>query len=78
MSKFFTDNIGNMLNVKISAEISVDKMRELYARLEDESTPHAVVVRKCRPFVKVVVIHCEANKAGYFKSILVPLELLSV
>lgn len=69
MNKFF--------NTKIAAEIPANKMRDLYTRLEDESTPHAVVVKKCRPCVKTVVIYCNANAAGYFKSIVGPLAPVS-
>lgn len=44
-------------------------MQKIYLRLEDEATPHAVRVSKCRPYIKRVTIYCDAENVAYFNTI---------
>lgn len=56
-------------NSSITAEVAAEVMRKIYARLEDEATPHAVRVGKCRPHTKRVTIYCDAKNVEYFNRI---------
>lgn len=56
-------------NSSVTAEVTAELMRKIYARLEDEAMPHAVRVSKCRPHTKRVTIYCEAKDVEYFNTI---------
>ena len=56
-------------NGSVAAEIPAKLMENLFRRLEDEARPHAMRVRKCRPFVKRVTIYCDAENVAYFNTI---------
>lgn len=56
-------------NSKVTAEVPAEFMQKIYLRLEDEATPHAVRVSKCRPYVKRVTIYCDAKDVAYFNTV---------
>ncbi len=56
-------------NSSITAEVPAEQMQKIYLRLEDEATPHAVRVSKCRPYTKRVTIYCDAKNVAYFNGI---------
>lgn len=56
-------------NSKVTAEVPAEFMQKIYLRLEDEAIPHAVMVSKCRPYIKQVTIYCDAENVAYFNTI---------
>lgn len=58
-------------NSSITAEVPAERMQKIYMRLEDEATPHAMRVSKCRPRTKRVTIYCDAENVAYFNTIVV-------
>ncbi|WP_294610918.1 hypothetical protein [uncultured Bacteroides sp.] len=56
-------------NSSVTAEVSAEFMQKIYLRLEDEATPHAVIVSKCRPYIKRVTIYCDSKDVAYFNTI---------
>lgn len=53
----------------INVELSAERLHELYKRLEDEATPHAVRVRKAAQGVRQITIYCDAENVAYFNTI---------
>ncbi len=53
----------------ITAEVPAERMQKIYMRLEDEATPHAMRVSKCRPRTRRITIYCDAKDAAYFNGI---------
>lgn len=53
----------------VTAEVPAEQMQKIYLRLEDEATPYAMRVSKCRPYIKRVTIYCNANDVAYFNTI---------
>ena len=56
-------------NSKVTADVPAEQMQKIYLRLENETTPYAMRVSKCRPYVKRVTIYCDAENAEYFNTI---------
>lgn len=57
-------------NSRVTAEVAAERMQKIYMRLEDEATPHAMRVSKCRPYVRRVTIYCDADNTAYFQNML--------
>lgn len=57
-------------NSRVTAEVAAERMQKIYLCLEDEATPHAMRVNKCRPYARRVTIYCDAENAAYFKNML--------
>lgn len=53
----------------VTAEVPAEQMQKIYLRLEDEATPHAMRVSKCRPYIKRITIYCDAKDVAYFNTI---------
>lgn len=60
MSKFSTT---------VKAEVPAAAIGKLYARLDDEATPHALRVKKVRAGVREIVINCQITAVDYFNKL---------
>lgn len=58
------------LSTTVKAELPVAAIGKLYARLDDEATPHSLRVKKVRAGVRGVIINCQITAARYFERIL--------
>lgn len=58
------------LSTTVKAELPVAAIGKLYARLDDEATPHSLRVKKVRAGVRGVIINCQITTARYFERIL--------
>jgi hypothetical protein len=64
------------LSTKVKAEVPAAAIGKLYARLDDEATPHALHVKKgTRAGAREIVINCNITAARYFERILRELML---
>lgn len=58
------------LSTTVKAEVPAASIGKLYARLDDEATPHSLRVKKVRAGVRGVIINCQITAARYFERIL--------
>lgn len=56
-------------NSRITAELTRASLLNIYNRLDDEETPHAIRVRKVAN-LRQVIIYCDAEHINYFDKIL--------
>lgn len=63
------------LSTTVKAEVPAASIGKLYARLDDEATPHSLRVKNVRAGVRGVIINCQITAARYFERILRELML---
>ena len=57
-------------NNSVQAEIEAAKLRELYDRLDDETTPYAMEIKKVAKSIRLVTISCDESNKDYFRTLL--------
>lgn len=57
-------------NNSVQAEIEATKLRELYDRLGNETTPYEMVVKKVAKGIRLVNISCDESNKDYFSTLL--------
>ena len=57
-------------NNSVQAEIEATKLRELYDRLGNETTPYEMVVKKVAKDIRLVNISCDESNKDYFSTLL--------
>lgn len=57
-------------NNSVQAEIEATKLRELYDRLGNETTPYEMAVKKVAKGIRLVTISCDESNKDYFSTLL--------
>lgn len=57
-------------NNSVQAEIEAAKLRELYDRLDNETAPYAMVIKKVAKGIRLVTISCDESNKDYFSTLL--------
>lgn len=57
-------------NNSVQAEIEAARLRELYDRLDNETTPYAMVIKKVAKSIRLVTISCDESNKDYFSTLL--------
>lgn len=57
-------------NNSVQAEIEAARLRELYDRLDNETTPYAMVIKKTAKSIRLVTIRCDESNKDYFSTLL--------
>lgn len=58
------------LSSTVKAEVPAASIGKLYARLDDEATPHSLRVKKVRAGVRGVIINCQITAVDYFNKLI--------
>lgn len=58
------------LSTTVKAELPVAAIGKLYARLDDEATPHSLRVKKVRAGVREIAISCQITAVDYFNKLI--------
>ncbi|WP_299230259.1 hypothetical protein [uncultured Bacteroides sp.] len=61
-------------NGKVTVDVSATLLQNIYRRFEDEPTPHAIRVSRCRTKVRRITIYCDAENIKYFINKIVKYE----